>query len=289
MFIDSHVHTHYSHGDSEVYRIIYEAIKKNMLGVGFCEHFHYDFFSDGDLPTVAGNVVQGTKFDNFKLYYKAVTQAKVDFSDQIKINLGVEVDYVQSRDQQIQDSLNVQPFKNDYKEKNSERKFEFDFIMGATHFIGDPLKYFSDYKEYGDDWLINEYFSSVESSIKSGLFDIIAHPELIKYFVKKEAREYQDRLETLVDLLSEYKVAIDLNTDYLIDPKSKKVELSRLNPGVEMLKLCKEKNIRMVLGSDAHTPIKLANNFAPAIELLKELGIQELHYFQNRKPITYNI
>lgn len=178
---------------------------------------------------------------------------------------------------------------HDYKEKTPDRKFEFDFIMGATHFIGQPLKYFSDYKEKGDAWMIEEYFNSLEVCIKSGLFDIIAHPETIKYFIDKKFGYYRERVENIVDLLSKYNVAIDVNTDYMKNPVNNTIEMKRINPGIEMLTMCKERNIPMVLGSDAHTPNKLANNFDNAIKGLKEIGIRKLHYFKNRKLFSYDI
>ena len=289
MIIDSHVHTHYSHGDSEVCRIVTEAIKKDIDDIGFSEHFHYDFFSDLGLPTVGGREVNGTLFDNFKLYYNAVIKAMDDFKDKINIRVGAEVDFLESRATQIRAALDEKPFLHDYKEKNPDRKFEFDFIMGATHFVGQPLKYFSDYKEQGDDWMIDEYFKSIEACIKSGIFDIIAHPETVKYFIDKGFGYYRERIEIIVDLLSKHNVAIDVNTDYMKNPINNKIEMERINPGIEMLTMCKEKNIPMVLGSDAHTPNKLANNFDYALAGLKKIGIKELHYFKNRKLISYEI
>lgn len=289
MIIDSHVHTHYSHGDCEIYKVASEAIERKMDGVGFSEHFHYDFFSDLGLPTVAGNKVEGTSFDNFKRYYNAAKKAKDDFGDKIKVGVGVEVDFLGSKVAQIKEALGTRPFLHDYKEKNPERKFEFDFIMGAVHFIGQPLKYFSDYKDKGDDWMIDEYFKSIESCIKSGIFDIVAHPEIIKYFVAKDFKYYGSRVETIVKLLSQYNVAVDVNTDYMKNPVTNEIEIGRINPGPEMLQLCNARGIPLVIGSDAHSSNKLANNFDQALDALKGIGIKKLHYFENRNCIEYKI
>lgn len=289
MLIDSHIHTHYSHGDSEVYKIVQDAIKKGLDGIGFAEHFHYDFFSDIGLPTVAGREVDGTVFDNFKLYYKTVEKAKEEYKNKIKILLGVEIDFLEFKKDEIKKALEIKPFLNDYKEERPERKFEFDFIMGSAHFIGSPLKYFSDYKEKGDDWMIEEYFSSIKNAIKSGLFDVIGHPELIKYFIDKNFNYYSKHIEEIVDLLLKNNVAIDLNTDYLRNSKTGKIEKERLNPGLEMLAMCKEKSVSLVIGSDAHSPKKLANNFSDTFEILKDIGIKTLYYFEKRKLFDYKI
>ncbi len=289
MLIDSHIHTHYSHGDSEVYKIIQDAMQKRLDGIGFAEHFHYDFFNDIGLPTVGGKEVDGTVLENFKMYYKTVEKAKEEYKDKIKITLGVEVDFLNNKKEKIKQALEAKPFLNDYKEKNPDRKFEFDFIMGSTHFIGSPLKYFSDYKEKGDDWMIGEYFDSIKKAIKSGLFDIIGHPELIKYFINKKFDYYSKHIEEITDLLSKHNIAVDLNTDYMKNSKTGQIEKERLNPGIEMVSLCKEKNIPLVIGSDAHSPEKLANNFTETFEILKQLGIKNLYYFEKRKLFDYKI
>ncbi|MCF7820229.1 MAG: histidinol-phosphatase HisJ family protein [Candidatus Pacebacteria bacterium] len=289
MIIDSHIHTHYSHGDSEVYRMVENAIKKGVDGIGFAEHFHYDFFSEMGLPTVGGREVEGTVFENFKMYYKTVEKAKEDYKGKIKITLGVEVDYLEAKKEDIKEALDVKPFINDYKEKNPDRKFEFDFIMGSAHFIGDPLKYFSDYKERGEDWLISEYFSLIKDSIKSDLFDVVGHPELIKYFIDKKFVNYSSHIEEIVGLLAKHKVAVDLNTDYLRNSKTGEIEEARLNPGLEMLFLCKEKNIPLIIGSDAHSSENIAKNFSETFKILKKLGINKFFYFKNRKLNEYSI
>ncbi|MCK5416482.1 histidinol-phosphatase HisJ family protein [Candidatus Parcubacteria bacterium] len=289
MFIDSHVHTHYSHGDSEVYKVIKDAIEKGLDGVGFAEHFHYDFFNDLGLPTIAGKEMNGIVFENFKIYYKTVERAREEYKDKIKILLGVEVDYLEAKKYEIKESLDIRPFENDYKEENPKRKFEFDFIMGASHFIGNPLKYFSDYRDKGEDWMIEEYFQSIKDTIKSGLFDIIAHPEIIKYFINKDFNYYSQHIEDIVDLLVKYNVAIDLNTDYCLNKETKKFEKHRLNPSIETLVLCKEKDIPLVIGSDAHSPSKMTNNFTETFAVLKNIGIKNLFYFEKRKLIEYTI
>ncbi|MDO8570316.1 MAG: histidinol-phosphatase [Candidatus Daviesbacteria bacterium] len=288
MIFDSHVHTHYSHGDSEVYRVILGAIKKNIQGVGFSEHFHYNYFSDTGWPTINGNEVKGTVSENFQLYYTAAQKAKEEFKDKINILVGVEIDFLPGINKKIKAAIEEKVFKG--KSSTDQKKgYEFDFIMGSTHFLGQPLKYFTDYKTQGEDWLINEYFNSIEEAIKSKLFDIIAHPELIKYYIDKKFSDYRQRIETIVKLLAEYQVAVDVNTDYLLDPNVHTVEVSRMNPGVEMIKLCLKNNIPLVLGSDAHRPEKIALNFEQTIFFLKKLGVKKMYYIQNRKLIPYKI
>lgn len=285
--IDSHIHTHYSHGKSEIYEIINHALNQGIDNLGFSEHFHYDFLDKSEIPTVNGRPVEGTLKNNFKMYYKTLERAKKEFKNKINIRIGVEVDYVIGKDNEIKTSLIEMPFINDYKEEKPERKYDFDFIMGATHFIGEDLKYFSDYKQRGDDWMLNEYFNSLKQSIKSGLFNIIAHPELIKFYIDADEKYYNDKLDEITDLLKEYELAIDVNTDYMRGNDFHNIE--KINPGVLMLRMCKDKNIPLVLGSDAHQFNRIGNCFEEVKKIIKDIGIENLYYFQSKRLIKYNI
>ena len=289
MMIDSHIHTHYSHGSSEVFEVIEYAIEQGMTNIGFSEHYHYKFFKDLGLPTIQGCPVDGISPERFKLYHKSVERAKKYYKNKINIRLGVEVDYLEDKKEALKKSLNEQPFLNDYKEKNPKRHYDFDFIMGATHFIGSPLKYFSDYEHKGNNWMIDAYFTAIKDCIKSKLFDIIAHPDLIKFFVDKKEKDYLHYLEEIVDLLDKHKMAVDVNTDYMKSSKTGLVDKERIMPSPKMLKMCHEKNIPLVLGSDAHRSEKIANNFQEAKKLLKNLGINTLYYFEKRILVDYKI
>ncbi len=275
--IDFHIHTH---GKAEVFEMVAEAIKKGLFGIGFAEHFHYDYFNNLGLPTVAGRPVEGTPLERFELYYQSVMRAREYYRGKIEIGIGVEVDYLSSKKNEIGLALTSQ---------DPTKRFTFDFIMGSVHFIGLPLKYFSDYAEKDEDWLIEEYFKLVKDCVSSGLFDIIAHPELIKFFINKPEEYYEKHLEELAELLKKHKVAVDVNTDYIKNSKTEEIIKERINPGLMMLKLCQEKEIPLVLGSDAHRPEKLANNFEVATELLRYLGIKKLFYFKDRKLLDYII
>lgn len=155
--------------------------------------------------------------------------------------MGVEVDYLEVKKETLKKSLNGQPFLNDYKEENPKRHYDFDFIMGATHFIGMPLKYFSDYKDKGNSWIIDTYFTAIKNCIKSELFDIVAHPDLIKFFISKKEKDYFSYLEEVVGLLDKHKVAVDVNTDYMKNSKTGLVDKERIMPSPKILKMCHEK------------------------------------------------
>lgn len=271
--IDSHVHTIHSHGKSSVDEIIKYVIKHRLNGVGFAEHFVYDYFDPQNLPTIQGKKIKGTSLENFTLYYKKVNSARAKHKNLI-ITQGVEVDFIQNKNKEIFSYL---------------KNFSFDYIMGSVHFIGGKLKYFSDYSINKNLWMQREYISMIKKSIQSGLFDIIAHPELFKFYTDAIIPEYNEEIKTITDLLKQHNVALEINTDYAKNLTMNKFDLERINPGLKMIKLCYQKGIPLVLGSDAHQADKIEKYFSETKKVLKSLGIKELYYFKNRKKIKYRV
>lgn len=268
MIIDSHLHTLYSHGTATVDEMVKKSIEKGLENIAFSEHFIYDYFSEKGVPTVQGGPVDGTSLKKFKQYCQDVNKASKVYKNKIQVRLGVEVDFIKRKEKEIKKALESQDA-------------DFDFIMGAIHFIGKPLKYFPDYAQ--ESWLKDEYFDWLKDSVTSKLFDIIAHPQLIQYYLDIDDREYEPIFERLTDLLKTYEVAIEVNTDFL---DSKKI---KINPNLLMLKMCKRKNIALVLGSDAHSPEKIGKMFPEAIKILKNIGFEYLYYFEKRKKVSYSI
>ena len=264
---DSHLHTNYSHGKSTLGEMIQASIDLGLDNIGFAEHFIYDYFSENGLPTVQGRPVDGTPLPNFKEYCNEVIKAKNKYKDTIKIRLGVEVDFIKDKEIEIAKTL---------KSQNTN----FDFVLGSVHFLGNPTKYFTDY--INEPWAKQEYFSSIERCIESKLFDVLAHPMLIQYYMDINGKEYKSISEEVTDLLRQKGMALELNTDYFSSGRI-------LNPGTIMLKMCKKKKIPIVMGSDAHSAVKIAKNYKESFSVLNEIGIKELCYFEKREPIFYSI
>jgi len=85
------------------------------------------------------------------------------------IKLGIEGDYILGAEEKLEAMLGSRPF---------------DYVVGSVHFLGD---YSLDTEEYtiwdgtqdaDDIW--RRYFETLASAARSGLFDILAHPDLVK-------------------------------------------------------------------------------------------------------------
>jgi histidinol-phosphatase (PHP family) len=58
--------------------------------------------------------------------------------------------------------------------------------------------------------------------------------------------------------------------------------LREMNPSRSILELMHARNIPVVIGSDAHTPTRVAADFDAALDLVESAGYTGIHYFVER-------
>lgn len=78
-------------------------------------------------------------------------------------------------------------------------------------------------------------------------------------------------------------IAMELNTS------GRNKTLPQMNPGPEILRAMRERDIPVVVGSDAHEPGRVADNFLEAYDLLEACGYDRVRYFIERKPVDLKI
>jgi histidinol-phosphatase (PHP family) len=268
--IDSHVHTHYSHGDAELFEMVLDAIDRGVENIGFSEH--YLRCPNERMPILKGSPFHREDRD-FEHYLNAAKRAEAFFAGKIEIRTGLEVDYLSGNDDYIIKGL---------------AGTALDYIMGSVHFVGVPNMYVREHDYLKGDALVRVYLDETKGLIKSGLFDVLSHPELISYDNKIDQKRYGADFEEITSMLKKANMGIELNTSY-ISAESKERILETLNPGLDWLKLCIAADLPIVLGSDAHRPGEIALNFEKIMPILKGLGIKRLAYYVRRKPVFYEI
>jgi len=184
----------------------------------------------------------------------------------LPIKLGLEVDYSPSSVEKIGSML---------------RRYSFDYVLGSVHSMGDWFfddnRYMDEYQRRGIDQVYKEYFRLMQEAALSDLFDIVAHPDLIKKFGHKPKDDPQPLYEETVEAFKNAGVCIEVNTSGLRKP------VKEIYPNREFLKLCLENRIPVTLGSDAHQPKEVGQDLEKAISLLKSVGYKELTLFTEGK------
>jgi histidinol-phosphatase (PHP family) len=123
------------------------------------------------------------------------------------------------------------------------------------------------------------YFQTIAESARSGLFDLIAHPDLVKYWgdpARRPEGDLRRYYEPAVEAIAEAGVAVEVSTAGLRKPAGE------IYPARAFLEMCVDSGVPVALSSDAHRPEDVGFAYEQAIELLDALGVRELSVFERR-------
>jgi histidinol-phosphatase (PHP family) len=129
------------------------------------------------------------------------------------------------------------------------------------------------------------YFEHLAQAAETGLFDTLAHPDLVKNEDPSawQFGRIQPFIERALDRIAATGVAMELNTSGLMK------SLPEMNPGRSMLELMHARGIPVVLGADAHRPERVGDRYAGAMRILQSVGYRDIHFFLERKRQTVSI
>lgn len=123
------------------------------------------------------------------------------------------------------------------------------------------------------------YIGLLHQTARSGLFDIIAHCELVKIHGFRPTRDIRPKWESLIKCFHENGLATEINTSGLRKP------MGEMYPSEEILKLIKKYHILNMFGSDAHRTQDVGRDFDRAVQIAVKHGINSVAQFETRKLI----
>lgn len=219
--------------------------------------------------------------------WREIQECRKAYPD-LTIRLGIEVDYFDDLSDAIGEAL------PEYAEALDRR---LDFVMGSAHVLH-GVRFASKKQAHkllvGADPLpiYREYFAMMVRVVKAGLFDIVAHPDLIKRFsglhnppVPFDA--YREAARAFVQALVESDVGIEINVKGLDHPAAE------IYPSPDLL-ACYVQAVRaagrepvVVLGTDAHRAEQLGTNLDRGVDLLQRAGVHEITTFDHGRRIPF--
>lgn len=200
--------------------------------------------------------------DEFDAYVAMVDRARQAWAGRIDVRLGLECDYVPGMEQALAEQLS---------------RAEFHHVLGSIH---PQLPGYKARFDTGDPVALQRtYFSHLAQAAETGLFDTLAHPDLVK---NEHPDEYNldriwDVVEDTLDRIAACDVAMELNTSGV----NKRVQ--EMNPSKTILAAMHARGIPVVIGADAHDPHRVAADFSVALSLLQEVGYTETHIVLDRQ------
>jgi len=267
--VDATASQHFTSANAELYRAA--ASERGIAELGVSEHVYrfaqalevwrhpfWERYAHDDLDEYCGFVRERTD-----------------------LRLGIEADFVPGAEDRIANLLQAR---------------DFDYVVGSVHFIREGAV---DMDEYGAwtsgrsaEELWRRYFQTLGESARSGLFDVLAHPDLVKYWSPTDAARPTDAAlagrrrpegdlrryyELAIEGIAESGVAVEVSTAGLRKPAGE------IYPAPAFLEMCLEAGAPVALSSDAHRPQEVGADYDRALELLERLGVRELCVFERRE------
>ena len=189
--------------------------------------------------------------------------------EETDLRLGIEMDFIPGREDRIATVLD---------------DHDWDYVVGSIHFLRDHSLDTQEYSVWGTgespERIWRRYFETVAESARSGLYDIIAHPDLVKVWGRAAPRPDGDLrryYEPAVEAFADADVAVELSTAGWRKPVGEQY------PAQAFLEMLVDAGCPLALSSDAHVPGQVGYEYERAVELLESLGVREIAVFERRQ------
>ncbi len=254
--MDYHVHTAFcGHAGGMLEDYVRAALEKGLSEIGFCDHFPLLHMRDPSLTMAP---------EELPRYVEGVLRLREETGD-IKILLGIEVDFFPSQMDEVAGLLEAYPF---------------DYLTGAVHFLDgwgfDDPRYLEEYRWKDISLVWERYFQLAMEALKSGLFDVFAHPDLVKKFGFFPPDPPIDLYREFCEVARDSGVVMEVSTAGLRKP------VGEIYPSEDFLVMLNRFQVPVTLGSDAHHPSEVGHAFDQALVLLRRAGYREIVAFEGR-------
>jgi len=251
VIVDYHMHLRdpkerVEHAFEAVERFVETAAARGVDEIGFAEHVYY--FRQ-TLPVWTLGYQTERCVNDLETYVGAVLDAK---RQGMPVKLGLEVDYVGDRQDELASILEPYPW---------------DFLLGSVHWV-DGLAIDQEpglWAVASVDEVWQRYFAALAELAASGHVDVLAHPDLAKIFGRRPER---------IDYPTLTGVALEISTNGLYKP------IGELYPDIEFLEAS---GLPITLASDAHVPQNVGRDLDRAVELARAAGYDTVTVFDRRQ------
>ncbi len=188
--------------------------------------------------------------------------------DRTDLRLGIEADFVPGREDRMRSLLEQR---------------EWDYVLGSIHFVAEGALDYEAYDVWSSgrspDHVWRTYFTWLAEAASSGMFDVLAHPDLVKHWGPERPwpeRDLRFYYELAVEAIADSGVAVEVSTAGLRKP------VGEIYPSAALLAMLVDAGVPLALSSDAHAPDQLGYRYDEAVALLGEHGVGEIAVFEGR-------
>lgn len=226
-----HTHTTFCDGKNTAEEMVVAAIEKGFTALGFSSHS--DMIVD------------------FAAYTDEIARLKAKYADKIRIFCGLELELAKPRP--------------DYLPTDSH--YPLSYLIGSHHFISAPDGAFFAIDNTAEELLcgirdhfgnspeafVRAYYAALRSTLGMK-FDIVGHPDLIRKFNRRipwldeSAAWYREELALTAEAIAASAKLVEVNTGAI-----SRGWLDDAYPSAEFRELLRERGVRFILSSDAHS------------------------------------
>ncbi len=254
--IDYHLHTpRCGHAVGSLEEYVQAGMRLGLTEMGFADHLPLPHLTDETLCMTA---------EQLPGYVAEVLELGRRYPE-AGLKLGIEADFIPTHLDRIATFISAHPF---------------DYVLGSVHFIDgwgfDDPRYLDGYRDRDLYELWQRYFELLGDAAECGIFDILAHPDLIKKFGMKPIRGLEEVYASCVQRVAASGVAIEVSTAGLRKP------VGEIYPAPEFLRLCCEAGVAVTLGSDAHSPEEVGYAYEMLPDYLGACGCRGIAVYRER-------
>jgi len=233
---DYHIHTRYCrHATGSLAEYARAGLARGLDEICFTPHVPFPIYRPGFF---GGRLRMDP--EEFPRYLEELEEARRAVPG-ITILSGIEADYVQGTEEYMSKFLSA---------------WDFDFVLMSVHFVrawpGDQWVYDLSADRRPLERIYDDYLEAVREGIETGLFDCVAHFDLIKQEGHPLIRTHQGQIERIIGLCRDRGMSAEVNVS------GSRKAISEPYPSWPIVRLMVQEGLPLVPGTDAHEPSHVA-------------------------------
>lgn len=264
--IDCHVHTERSgHGSGTVAQMVSAGVFGGLTGMLLTEHLPLPLELDPK-----GNLAPDR--EGFVTYADEV-RAIAERVKGLSVVLGAEADWLDTRTADMDAQAQV------------ARDAGVQVLLGSVHFIDgwsfdDPTN-IAEWDSRDVDAVWSRYFELWCDAARSGRFDVMAHPDLVKKFGHRMAGDASELYAAATEAAVQGGVLVEFSTAGWRKP------VGEAYPGPDLLRRFLEAGVGITVGSDAHSTSEIGYRVADAYGELAAAGCARVAFPMGNGEVRY--
>lgn len=265
MFItpDYHVHTSYcGHAEGSITQYVESAILRGVKEIGFADHLGRYYLNRNQRRK---HWSWGMRDEDIEKYFEEVSLVRETYKDQIDIRIGLEIDYIEGAEKKAEEILKSLPF---------------DFALASIHCLPRfGWRHIGQITEIAPSLIYPEYFRAARAALDSGLFQALAHLDFIWRYIPIPDGKMNvfSEIEQTVNSAVKSPTALEINTNGYTWSK---IHNPQEDPFDFFLDRIAAEGKEVTVGSDAHSPVDVANHFEEIGRLLNSKEIRTSMSFE---------